>query len=462
MSHRSGSMLLGLSLLGNGTHKAGWRHPQAAVGGALDFALWKQMAQAAELAKIHFIFLADDLAVLSAQTDEATSYNGRVDRFEPLTLLSGLAAVTERIGLIATVSTTYAEPYTVARAFASLDHLSNGRAGWNVVTSVREDEAANFSRASHLEHDVRYRRAEEFVDVVEGLWDSWDDDAFTRDKSTGRYFDPAKMHTLDHGGEFFAVRGPLNISRPPQGHPIVAQAGASEPGQRLAARTADVLYTVVQDMDKAREFYRSINDQVARAGRPAGSVRILPGLLPVVGRSQEEAEAKLAQLQELIDPRIGLSLLQVAFGDLSHCDIDGPLPDLGPTHDVSSSFRDLWVERARRDNLSIRQLYELFAINRGHCLMVGTPESIADEMQQWFENSACDGFAVLAPYIPGGLTDFLANIVPVLQKRGLFHTEYEGATLRQNLGLARPNRNGEDPMTTRELASDFKTMSRCL
>jgi N-acetyl-S-(2-succino)cysteine monooxygenase len=431
-------MRLGLSLAANGTHKGGWRHPAAADGVALDIAVWRQMAQAAERAKVHFIFLADGAAVRTeAENDEMLSFNGRIDQFEPLTLLSALASSTEHIGLVATASTTYSEPYSVARKYASLDYLSGGRAGWNVVTSWSEAEALNFSRDHHLEHDERYRRAEEFVDVVRGLWDSWEDDAFLRDKASGRYFNPAKLHTLNHKGEFFKVRGPLNIARPPQGYPVIAQAGGSEPGQRLAARTADLVYTAIQELPKARQFRDGLRARVAQAGRSPDDVKVMPGMLPIIGSTQAEAAAKLAELQALIDPRIGLSLLRVDFGDLSGYDLDGPLPELGETNQTRS-MREMWVERARRENLTIRQLYQLIAVTSGHCLMVGTPESIADEMQRWFEADGCDGFNIMAPYMPGGLLEFLDHVVPVLQKRGVFHTEYEGTTLRENLGLPRP------------------------
>jgi alkanesulfonate monooxygenase len=438
MSAPQEQMKLGLSLAANGTHKGGWRHPDAANGVALDFKIWKEMAQAAERAKIHFIFLADGQAVRTeAESDEALSFNGRIDQFEPLTLLSGLAAVTEHIGLIATASTTYNEPYTVARKYVSLDYVSGGRSGWNVVTSWSEAEALNFNRDKHMEHAARYRRAEEFVDVVRGLWDSWEDDAFLRDKVSGRYFDPAKMHVLDHKGEFFKVHGPLNIARSPQGHPVVAQAGGSEPGQQLAARTADLVYTAVQEMEKAQAFTAGIKERVAQAGRSPDAVKVMPGMLPIIGSTQAEAEAKLARLQALLDPRIGLTMLNHVFGDLSGYDLDGPLPELGETN-ATVTIRKLWTERARRENLTIRQLYQLIAVTTGHLLLVGTPDSIADEMERWFVNKACDGFNIMAPWMPGALYEVFDELVPILQKRGLFQTDYQGSTLRESLGLPRP------------------------
>ncbi|MFB9949212.1 LLM class flavin-dependent oxidoreductase [Rhizobium puerariae] len=430
---------IGLSLVSNGTHPAGWRLPEARADAALDFSLWKEMAQAAEQAKIHFIFLADGIAVRTAASDDdALSYSGRIDQFEPLTLIAGLAASTQKIGYIATASTTYNEPFHIARKFASLDFISGGRVGWNVVTSWSEAEARNFSREKHLEHSIRYGRAEEFVDVVRGLWDSWEDDAFMRDKEGGRYFDPAKMHVLNHVGEDFSVRGPLNIARPPQGYPVIAQAGSSEPGQELAARTADLIYTAKQRREDARAFYQSVKGRFGKYGRSTGSALVMPGIMPVIGRTMEEAQARYQRIQELIHPKVGLAMLARTFGDLSSYPLDGPLPDNLPTLDGVKSHRDPLLRMAREENLTIRQLYMRVTGAAGHLQLCGTPESIADTMAEWFNAGACDGFNIMAPYFPDGLYEFLDQVVPVLQKRGLFRTDYEGNTLRENLGLARP------------------------
>jgi FMN-dependent oxidoreductase (nitrilotriacetate monooxygenase family) len=431
---------LGLSLAANGTHKAGWRLPAAAVGAAVDPALWKEVARRAEQAKIHFIFLADGAAVRTeASSDEELSYNGRIDQFEPLTLLSALSSVTERIGLIATASTTYNEPYTVARKYASLDILSGGRAGWNVVTSWSEAEAHNFNRDQHLEHSFRYRRAEEFVDVVLGLWDSWEDDAFVRNKESGIYFDPKKMHTLNHKGEFFSVAGPLNIVRAPQGYPVIAQAGSSEPGQELAARTADLVYTAQQTLQDAKKFYGSLKGRLSKYGRFPDSVVIMPGVLAIVGKTESEAKEKYDELQSLIHPKIGMAMLTHIFGDLSQFPLDGPLPPLpADPNNVSRSIRQAWIERAARDKMTIRQLYQAIAVAAGHRLVIGTAASVADQLEEWFVNDACDGFNFMAPSMPHGVYDILDTVIPELQRRGLFHTEYEGQNLRESLGLPRP------------------------
>lgn len=432
-------MIIGLSLVSNGTHPAGWRLPQAKADAALDFGLWKKMARAAEAAKIHFIFLADGIAVRTAASDiDALSYSGRIDQFEPLTLIGALSAVTERIGFIATASTTYNEPYHIARKFASLDFISGGRVGWNVVTSWSEAEAKNFSRDKHLEHSIRYGRAQEFVDVVRGLWDSWEDDAFIRDKQSGQYFDPTKLHVLNHVGDDFSVRGPLNIARPPQGHPVIAQAGSSEPGQELAARTADLIYTAKRNCGDAVGFYQSVKGRFAKYGRSRDSALVMPGIMPVIGRTHEEALQKYERIQALIHPKVGLAMLARTFGDLSGYPLDGPLPDNLPVLDGVTSHREPLLKMAREGNLTIRQLYMRVTGAAGHLQLCGTPESIADTMEQWFNAGACDGFNIMAPYFPDGLYEFLDQVVPVLQQRGLFHLDYRAKTLRENLGLPRP------------------------
>lgn len=439
MQDRPKQLKIGLSLVSNGTHPAAWRLPEANAGAGMDIALWKELARAAEAAKIHFMFLADGIAVRTAAKDnDALSYSGRIDQFEPLTLLGALSAVTDRLGFIATASTTYNEPYHIARKFASLDHISQGRIGWNVVTSWSEAEALNFSRDKHMEHTARYGRAEEFVDVVRGLWDSWEDDAFIRDKEGGRYFDPEKMHVLNHKGENFGVKGPLNLSRPPQGYPVIAQAGSSEPGQELAARTADLIYTAKRDPAGAKGFYDEVKERFAKYGRKQTDALVMPGIMPVVGKTMAEAEAKYRRIQELIHPKVGLAMLARTFGDLSAYDLDGPLPDNLPELDGVKSHREPLIRMARDNNLSIRELYMRVTGAAGHLQLSGTPEYIADVMQSWFEQGACDGFNIMAPWFPEGLYEFLDQVIPELQRRGLFREEYQGATLRENLGLRRP------------------------
>ncbi|WP_116520923.1 LLM class flavin-dependent oxidoreductase [Achromobacter insuavis] len=437
---------LGAFLMQTGHHIAAWRHPDAQADAPVNFRHYAELARRAEAAKFDAIFLADSVGVRN--TDLASlSRTARSDHFEPLTLLSALAAVTEKIGLIATVSTTYNEPYHVARKFASLDHISGGRSGWNLVTSSGQGEAQNFNLDEHVEHARRYARAAEFHDVVLGLWDSWEDDAFLRDKHSGQYFDPAKLHPLRHRGEHFSVRGPLNVSRSPQGRPVVVQAGASPAGRDLAARTAEVIFVAHQTFDEAQAFYRDIKGRAVEYGRDPDDIKIMPGIFPVIGRTQAEAEEKFARLQDLIHPVVGVQLLSNMIGgfDLSGYPVDGPLPDI-PETNGGKSRQQLLIDLARRDNLTIRQLYLRIAGARGHQQVVGTPQSVADQLQQWFEEDGADGFNIMSPWLPGGLDDFIELALPELRRRGLFRSEYEGATLRQHLGLARPPHRAVGPV----------------
>jgi FMN-dependent oxidoreductase (nitrilotriacetate monooxygenase family) len=429
---------LGAFLMATGHHIAAWRHPDAHASGGLDFAHYAELARIAERARFDAVFFADGVSVRDTHLP-SLSRTARADHFEPLTLLSALSVVTQHIGLIATVSTTFNEPYNLARKFASLDHLSGGRSGWNLVTSSTESEALNFSFDRHPDHALRYERAREFYDVVAGLWDSWEDDAFIRDKESGVYFDPDKLHVLGHNGKHFQVRGPLNVARSPQGWPVVVQAGASEAGRELAAQTAEVIFVAHQTFEEAQSFYRDVKGRLAKYGRAPDHLKIMPGIFPIVGRTQEEAEAKFAALQDLIHPTVGLSLLSNMSGgvDLSQYPLDGPLPELPETNGGKSRQR-LLFDLARRENLTIRDLYLRIAGARGHQQVVGTPRSIADQLQQWFEEEGADGFNIMSPWLPGGLTEFADQVVPELQRRGLFRTEYEGRTLRENLGLPRP------------------------
>ncbi|PVX81682.1 LLM class flavin-dependent oxidoreductase [Paraburkholderia unamae] len=440
MSKPSRQLRLGAFLMQTGHHIAGWRHPDAQADASRNFRHYVELAHLAEAAKFDAIFFADSSGVRSTDLG-SLARTARSEFFEPLTLLSALAAVTERIGLIATVSTSFHEPFNVARKFASLDQISGGRAGWNLVTSSSTSEAHNFNLDELPDHASRYQRAAEFHDVVLGLWDSWDDDAFPRDKASGIYLDTEKLHVLGHRGDFFKVRGPLNVSRSPQGRPVVVQAGASESGRELAARTAEVIFVAHQTFDEAKAFYADIKGRLPRYGREADDVKIMPGIFPVIGRTQAEAEEKFEQLQALVDPVVGVALLSNVIGgvDLSAYDVDGPIPDLPETNGPKSR-QHLLVDLARRDKLTIRQLYLRIAGARGHQQVVGTPQSIADQLQQWFEEGGADGFNIMAPYFPGGLTDFVELVLPELRRRGLFRTEYEGRTLRDHLGLKRPAR----------------------
>ncbi|ALP66159.1 LLM class flavin-dependent oxidoreductase [Paraburkholderia caribensis] len=440
MSSRKGHLRLGAFLYPTGHHIAAWRHPDSLVDAGRDFRHYVQLAQAAEAAKFDLVFLADGAGTRGDNVDflsrTAHSY---VAQFEPLTLLSALAAVTQRIGLVGTASTTFNEPYHIARKFASLDHISGGRAGWNLVTSSSAHEAKNFNFDEHLAHARRYERAVEFAEVVEGLWDSWDEDAFVRDKASGRYFDPSKRHVLDHRGEFFNVRGPLNVERSPQGRPVVVQAGSSEAGKALAARTAEVIFTAQQTLDDAVAFYADVKGRMAAYGREPDDLKIMPGVMPIVGVTESEAREKFDALQALIDPAVGLALVSTVTGgfDLSGYPLDGPIPEL-PETNASKSRQSLALELARRENLTIRELYLRIAGARGHWQLVGTAEQIVDALEERFVNYGADGYNVMPALLPNSLDDFIRLVLPELRRRGLFRSEYEGRTLRENLGLARP------------------------
>ncbi len=388
------------------------------------------------------MFLADALAVRDGNLEPLSRWPQYMAYFEPITLLSGIAGLTERIGLVSTATTSYNEPYNVARKFASLDHISGGRAGWNVVTSANISEAFNFGREAHFEHGERYDRALEFTEVVFGLWDSWDDDAFLRDRTTGRYFDPTKLHTLNHKGEHFSVRGPLNVARPPQGRPVIFQAGSSEVGRELAARTAEAVFTPQHSLEGAQAFYRDLKGRMAKYGRSPEHLVIMPGLNPIVGRTRREAEEKHRYLQSLIHPDVGLELLSNALADfdLRPYDLDGPLPEAAfsvTPKGSTTSFRNV-LSWAKEENLTIRQLYQRFAGARGQRTVIGTAADIVDQMQEWFVNRGVDGFLIQPSHLPGGLQDFIDLVIPELRERGLFRTEYNGTTLRDHLGLPRP------------------------
>lgn len=418
-------------------HTAAWRYPGAYPDANFNFQHLKRFAQTLERGKFDAFFMADHQALLNMPI-QALKRSGTVTSFEPLTLLPALAVVTERLGLIATASTTYNEPYHVARRFASLDHLSGGRAGWNLVTSGNPHEAMNFGRDEHVEHDARYARAREFFDVVTGLWDSWADDAFIRDVESGVYFDPEKLHTLNWKGQHFKVKGPLNIARPVQGWPVIVQAGASEAGRQIAAETAEAVFTGQTNIVEARKFYADVKGRMAKLGRSPDHMKVLPGVFVVVGDTVEAARAKKGKLDSLVHPDSGIASLSVALGtDVSGFDLDGPLPDIPPTN-ASQSGRQRLVDMAARDNLTVRQLAQIVGGSYGALEVVGTPETIADQMEEWFSTLACDGFNVMFPYVPEGLDDFVDRVIPELQRRGLFRKEYEGKTLRENLGLPRP------------------------
>ncbi|WP_152044872.1 LLM class flavin-dependent oxidoreductase [Aureimonas psammosilenae] len=417
-------------------HTGAWRYPGAWRDANFSFPRLKYLAGRLEAARFDAFFMADHLAVLNMST-EALRRSHTVTSFEPFTLLSALASVTNRIGLVATGSTSFDEPYHVARRFASLDHISEGRAGWNIVTTSNPDAALNFGLEEHLDHAERYRRAREFYDVVTGLWDSFADDAFPRDRESGTYVEPERMHVLGHKGEFFQVRGPLNIARPVQGWPVIVQAGASEPGRQLAAETAEVVFAAPNALRDGQELYADIKGRMARIGRDPDHLKILPGAFVVVGDSVEEARKKRALLDSLVHYENAIGSLSIALGhDASGFDPDATLPDI-PESNASKSGREKTIDLARRENLTVRQLAQRLG-GYGGLSFVGTAETIADEMQEWLETGGSDGFNVMFPSLPAGLDDFVDKVVPELQKRGIFRREYEGTTLRDHLGLPRP------------------------
>ena len=418
-------------------HTAAWRYPGAYADANFNFEHITQFAQTLERGKFDAFFMADHLAVLNMPV-QALKRSATVTSFDPLTLLPALAVLTKHLGLIATASTTYNEPYHVARKFASLDHISGGRAGWNVVTSGNPDEAMNFGLEEHVEHSTRYRRAREFYDVVTGLWDSWADDAFIRDKESGSYFDPEKLHVLDHRGDFLKVRGPLNIARPIQGWPVIVQAGASDAGRQLAAETAEMIFGAGGSIGNAREFYADVKGRMAALGRPRDHLKVLPGAFVVVGNTVEEARAKRMKLDSLVHYDSAIASLSIMLGhDASKLDPDGQLPPI-PESNASKSGRERIIELAQRERLTVRQLAQRVGGFSG-LAFVGTPATIADGMEEWLLTDACDGFNVMFPYLPMGLDDFVDRVVPELQRRGIFRREYEGRTLRENLGLPRPD-----------------------
>src|ERR1700712_1452676 len=417
-------------------HTGAWRYPGAVPDANFNFAEQVRYAKTLERGKFDAFFMADHLAVLNMPID-ALKRSHTATSFEPFTLLAALAAVTSRIGLVAPASTTSDAPYHIARRFASLDHISGGRAGWNIVTTSNPDAALNFGLTDHMEHGERYRRAREFYDVVTGLWDSFADDAFTRDVDKGLFFDPEKMHVLDHKGKYLSVRGPLNIARPVQGWPLIVQAGASEDGKQLAAETAEAVFTGGGGLADRQKLYADIKGRMDKLGRDRDHLKILPGAFVVVGDSVEEAKEKRALLDSMVHYDSAIASLSVQLGtDASGFDPDGQLPPI-PETNASKSSRQRLVDAAARDKLTVRQLAQRVG-GYGGLSFVGTPVTIADQMEDWLTSFGSDGFNIMFPFLPAGLDDFVDKVGPELQKRGIFRNEYEGRTLRENLGLPRP------------------------
>jgi FMN-dependent oxidoreductase (nitrilotriacetate monooxygenase family) len=443
MAEAKRQLKLGAFLSTPGNHLAGWRHPNAVPETDMEYRHYAKLAMLAERGKFDTIFFQDTVAVAGSEAllrgDRSRAQLSRIVKLEPTALLAALATCTSHIGLIATATSTFNEPYNIARRFATIDHISGGRCGWNLVTSQIEDEAGNFGLDAHVNHAERYERAAEFYEVVTGLWDSWDEDAFLHDKEKGVYYDTGKVHFLNHKGKHFSVRGPLNVARSPQGWPVVAQAGSSEPGKELAARTADVVFTAQTELAEAQAFYADVKGRTARYGRTPDDIKIMPGITPVIGRTMAEAQAKYDELQELLPDDVALSSIARLTGglDLRQFPLDGPLPELPPTN-AAKSRQALVVATARKHNMTLRQIARHVSAAQGHRVLVGTPEYLADEIEEWFLKGGADGFNVICNYYPGPFEDFANLVIPELQRRGLFRTEYEGTTLRANLGLKTP------------------------
>ncbi|MEO3475386.1 LLM class flavin-dependent oxidoreductase [Roseomonas sp. CAU 1739] len=428
-------MKLGMSMRGLGYHAAAWRHPDVPADGTLRFDHYVRNAQCAERGLFDMIFFADGIGI--REKDEPRGSLARsgyeLVEMEPMTLLPALAAVTKHIGLVTTASTTYNEPFHIARKFATLDLISGGRAGWNIVTSWSDAEARNFNRAKHLDYDTRYERAAEFVEVVTGLWDSWEPDALIYDRASSLFYDEAKMHVLDHRGKHFQVRGPLNVAGMPQGRPILVQAGASEQGRDIAARNADVIYAAQDNIAAARAYYSDVKGRLARHGRDWDDLKIMPALRPIVARTRAEAQAKFDELQAMVDPLVALARVYNELGDLSGYPIDGPVPEPQGEAQVRSGVARI-MARVRSNNWTIRELC-LSLVGAGGFCLIGTAADIADVMEEWIDTGAADGFNITPTHLPPGCEDFIEFVTPELQRRGRFRNSYEGTTLRENLGL---------------------------
>ena len=423
-------MKLGLFLAPGGHHMAAWRHPEAYPDG-VSVKTYLRFAEIAERGCFDLLFVADVFS-FSPRAKRVDAF-----RLEPLTLLSALAMTTSKIGLVATATTSFNEPYNVARKFASLDHISSGRAGWNIVTSSA-NEAPNFGIDELSEHAERYRRADEFTKVVIGLWDCFEDDAVIIDKKSGSFYEPSRLRVLNHEGKYFKVRGPLSLPRSPQGNPVLVQAGSSEDGRNLASKYAEVIFTIQRDLESARAFTRDIKERAVSFGRNPAHALVMPGVLPIVGRTRQEAQDKYELLQSFIHTEAGLLQLSRSMGvDLTDADVDKPLPEMDIAKLPQSRSVSIY-QQSKRENMTVRETYEKLVVSKGHRQLIGTPSDIADSLQEWFENDCADGFNIMPPFTPGGLTDFVDHVVPELQRRNLFRTHYEGSMLRDHLGLPYP------------------------
>lgn len=420
-----------------GHHLAAWRYPETKTEEVTSLSLYKEIAQLSEQGKFDLLFLADVLA----HNDEDIAYTPQI-RLEATAVMASLAAVTSKIGLVATLSTTFNHPYNVARKFSTIDHLSGGRAAWNVVTTAHDHEAANFGLEQQIDHSLRYDKCTEFVEVTKELWDSWDDDTLLYNRETGKFLNPDKIRPIHHEGKFYKVKGPINIPRPPQGHPIIVTASASEKGKEFAAQHADIFFTLAPStVEAGKAVYHDMKRRVAKFGRDPKQFNIMPGIVPFVGKTQKEAEEKYEHFQELILPELGIGWLsRYVDHDLSQYSPDDYLPELKNVDEVNGEKGrfELLADLARKENLTIHQLAKYFVRSQGHLFVVGSGEVVADKLSDWFLNGACDGFNIKFPYFPGGVKDFVDHTIPELQNRGVFRTEYEGNTLRENLGLDFP------------------------
>ncbi|MEV6562442.1 LLM class flavin-dependent oxidoreductase [Nocardia sp. NPDC051756] len=422
----------------SGHHEAAWRHPDSQPGRIYDVDYYQQIGRTAEAAKLDAVFFADGPALRTNVKHNAGS------GLEPITLLTAIATATTHLGLIATASTTYYEPYNLARLFSTLDHISRGRAGWNIVTTGTDLAAANFGLDRHPDHAERYARAREFVDAVVALWDSWEDDAILLDQANGVYADPEKIHPIDFVGEHLRVRGPFNAPRTPQGYPVLVQAGASNEGRSFAGKYAEAIFTAHQRLEDAQKFYADIKAQAQGFGRNPQHVKILPGISPFIGDTEEAAKRLEREFNELTVPEYGLTQLENIVGkSLRHLPLDETVPvdlfdDAGDVTDNARSRLQVVAGIVQRERPTVRGLLHKLAGARGHRVFAGTPEQVADTIEEWFRNGAADGFNVMPPYYPGGLEVFAETVVPILQERGLFRTEYTGTTLRDHFGLPRP------------------------
>lgn len=431
-------MKLGLFLLNMGHHVAAWRHPNAPSDKRLEFDYYHRLVTTAESAKFDFVFTSDFLGIpIKYPNHEVLSAWGNSARFEPMALMSALAVTTKKIGLVATVSTTYIEPYHVARKFSSLDFLSHGRSGWNIVTSATDNEAFNFNLKQQMDHASRYKRAEEFMQVTMGLWNSWEEHAFIFDKIHARHFVPEKLKPLDYSGEYFSVKGPLNIDRCPQGRPVLVQAGSSSDGKIFGARWADVIFTAHYRMDTAQQFYREMKQLAIQFHRHPDDLKIMPGIVPIIGKTKAIAQKKYDDLQALIHEELGIAMLNALLGDvvdLSCYSVDEKLPPIQVTEGNISRQQLVYLEACEK-NLTIRELYQSMIGSRGHHIVIGTPNDVADTLETWVKQGAADGFNIMPALFPDHLNDFVEFVIPELQSRKIFRREYEGDMLRENLGF---------------------------